>query len=286
MGPVSTIAVEVTISTETPPPGAVGASQTRRAGRELALEWVFQPLSGLLLPVLLRLRVPPPAVVLANATAGLAAALAIGRGALVAGAILLQVKTLLDNSDGLLARASGRVTLAGRYLDTVADLVVNAAIFAALAHVSGRPLLALGAFVALTLALSVDYNVSELAREASVQTSTAPLSTGGRTERALGLAYRLLLSPQDRLVRAVSDRRFAVAVDGRPTPEALRAYFDPVTLTVLANLGLTTQLAALGLCLALGAPVGYLWLAVAGFAALVPLQLRRERLARRAAGLR
>jgi phosphatidylglycerophosphate synthase len=278
--------VDVTISTETPPPGAVGVLETRRASRELVLEWVFQPLSSLLLPLLLRLRIPPPAVVLANATAGLAAALAIGRGALVAGAVLLQVKTLLDNCDGRLARASGRVTLAGRYLDTVADLVVNAVIFAALARVTGMPLLALGAFVALTAVLSIDYNLSELARAAWGRSSPIPPSTGGRTEHALGLAYRVLLAPQDRLVRAVSDRRLAAAVEGRATPEAVRAYFDPVTLGVLANLGLTTQLAALGACLVLGAPGVYLWLALAGLAVLLPLQLRRERLARRGAGLR
>jgi archaetidylinositol phosphate synthase len=281
---VSTIAVCMTISTETPPPRAVAAEKTRRAGRELVLEWIFEPLSSLLLPVLLRLRVPPPAVVLANAIAGLLAAVAIGRGELVTGALLLQVKTLLDNSDGRLARASGQVTLAGRYLDTIADLVVNAAIFAALAHVTGMPYLALAAFVALALVLSADFNVSELARMASGQSSEAPAVTGRRAERALGTVYRLFFAPQDRLLRAVSGRRFAKAVGGRATTQAERAYFDPLTLTVLANLGLTTQLAVLGVCLALGAPSLYLWLAVSSFLVLVPLQLRRERLVRREVG--
>ena len=52
--------------------------------------------------------------------------------------VLLQLKTVLDNADGQLARASGRVTLTGRYLDTEADLVVNAALFAALGYVTGQ----------------------------------------------------------------------------------------------------------------------------------------------------
>ena len=50
---------------------------------------------------------PPPAVVLAHATVGLAAALLLAQGELLGAAVLLQVKTLLDNADGLLARASG-----------------------------------------------------------------------------------------------------------------------------------------------------------------------------------
>jgi phosphatidylglycerophosphate synthase len=271
------------ISTEHRADPVLPAAEQRRAGRELLLEWVVQPLSGLLVPVLVRLRISPPAVVLANATVGLLAALVISRGELVVGALLLQVKTLLDNADGRLARATGRVTLTGRYLDTVADLVVNVALFLALAHVTSRPLLAVAGFVALTLVLSADFNVSELAREAHGVSSTRPRATGGPAERGLGKVYAAVFAPQDRLVRGVSSRRFVRATEGAVTYDAQRAYFDPVTLTALANLGLTTQLAALGACLVLGAPGLYLWLAVASFLALAPLQLRREQLARRAA---
>ena len=53
------------------------------------------------------------------------------RGHLVAAALLVQLKTLLDNADGQLARLTGRVTAFGRYLDSECDLLVNAALFAA-----------------------------------------------------------------------------------------------------------------------------------------------------------
>ena len=258
----------------------------RRAGRELLLELVFRPVSCLLVPPLLRLRVPPTAVVLANAATGLLAAVAVAREELVAGALLLQLKTLLDNTDGELARASGKVTLAGRYLDTVADLVVNVALLAALAHVTGRPLLAAAGLLALTLVLSVDFQLSELARDTYGVRSEGPTSTGSSSERFLGRVYRAVFAPQDRLVCSLSRRRFELAVapglDPARLPEARRAYFDPFTLGVLANLGLTTQLAALGACLVLGLPALYPWCAVAGLLLLVPLQLRRERVARRA----
>ena len=258
----------MTVSTE----GAASPTAERRAGRELLLESVFRPLANLFVPLLRWARVPPPAVVLANAAVGLVAAFALARGDLIAAAVLLQLKTLLDNLDGQLARASGRVTLVGRYLDTLADLVVNAALFAALGHVTGQPFLAAAAFVALTLVLAVDFNVTELYREAHEIPSQQPVATGGRAERILAVALRRpCLRPLDRAVRSLSEWRFG----GQAT-------YDRFTVTFLANLGLTTQLVVLGLCLVLGAPGAYLWFALACLVALVPLQLRAERQARAA----
>ncbi len=239
------------------------AVESRRAGRELVLELVFRPLSNLLAPPLVRARVPPSAVVLANALAGLAAAFLIARGELVGAALLLQLKSLLDNTDGQLARATDRVTLAGRYLDTEADLVVNAALLAALGYEAGRPLLALLAFAALTLVLAADYNATELYRERRGPTGPDPPPTGSRGERALAAIYAAVFAPLDRLVRGISARR--------------GTRIDDVLVTVLANLGLTTQLAALGLCLALGAPAVYLWLVLACLSVVALLLSRRER---------
>lgn len=252
----------MTVSSE----GAPAAAETRRAGRELLLEGVFQPLAGVLVPLFRSLGIPPPAVVLANATAGVAAAALLTRGDLIAAALLLQLKSLLDNLDGQLARATGRVTLAGRYLDTLADLVVNAALFGALAIVTGRPLLALVAFGALTLVLAADFNATQLHREASGVAVRPPPASGSRGERVLVATYAVLLGPLDRAARA---RARHVFTPGRS--------YDALTLAVLANLGLTTQLVVLGLCLALGAPTAYLWFVLACLALVVALQLRAER---------
>ena len=76
----------------------------------------------------------------------------------------MQLKTVLDNADGQLARLSGRITPFGRYLDSELDLLVNAALFAALGWVSGQPVLAAAGFVALTSVLSANYNVERLYR--------------------------------------------------------------------------------------------------------------------------
>jgi phosphatidylglycerophosphate synthase len=254
-------------------------------GRELVAE-LFRALAYPLVGALLRLRVPPPAVVLVHAAIGFVAAAAIGVGALLAGALLLQLKTLLDNADGQLARASGQVTALGRYLDTEADLLVNASLFAALAVVADAPWLALAAFCGLTLVLSVDHNVAVLYGEARGTITDAPRASASSFERAFVLAYRGVFAPQDRLVRAVSARRLGRVLVAEPDPlrreRATRAYHDRVTATILANLGLSTQLLLLGACLALGAPVAYLWLVLASLPLLPALQLRREWLARRA----
>jgi phosphatidylglycerophosphate synthase len=246
-----------------------GGREPRRAGRELLLEWAFRPAASLLVPFLRPTRVSPPAVVLANAATGLVAAVALARGELLAAAVLLQAKTLLDNLDGELARATGRVTLLGRYLDTLADLVVNAALFVALGHLTGQWPLATAAFVALTLVLAADFNATELHRAANPVASVEPLATGRRLERGLAAVYGALLGPLDRAARSLADRRLPSGTS-----------YDAVTVTVLANMGLTTQLVALGVCLALGLPSAYLWLCLGCLAALVPLQIRAERRAR------
>lgn len=264
-------------------------SRKARPRPELLVEWVFGPLGRVVVAALLPLRVPPPAVVLANTAAGLAAAWAIWGGDLLTGALLLQLKTLLDNADGQLARAAGRTSNLGRYLDTEADLVVNVAVLAALGHVTGHPWLAAVALVVLALVLSVDFNLEALYREVrGEEFRPLPDRVGaGAVARALTAAYAAVFAPQDRAVRALAARRLERAVRGVGDPLAVRratlAYHDPVTVAVLVNLGLSTQLAALGAFLALGIPVAYLWLLVA-CGALVPLLwVRRERLARSAA---
>jgi hypothetical protein len=273
-------------STEHAPSAPVALAEKERPARELVVAYAFAPAARPLVRALLALRAPPPAVVIAHLAAGLAAAVTLTLGGFVLAALLLQAKTLLDNTDGTLARASGRVTLAGRYLDTEADLVVNAALFVALAGATSRPWLALAAFCAVTLVLSVGFNVEELRREAHGR-AVEPAPSGHPVERGLGAVYRVVFASQDQVLRALSRRRLARVLEGETEPDRLRrgalAYHDDRILAhYLANTGLSTQLAVLGACLVAGLPVVYLWLALACLVPLPVLQLRRERLARNA----
>jgi phosphatidylglycerophosphate synthase len=211
---------------------------------------VFRPLAHPLVLALARLRVPPPAVVVAAGAAGIAAAVEIGRGSLVIAALLIQLKTLLDNADGQLARLTNRTSAFGRYLDSELDLVVNAALFAAVGWRYGQPLLAAAGFIALTSVLSLNFNAARL----SSATISPAEEDGGTGTAVLRRVYAALYAPQDRLAEWVVARR--------------RSLVSPGTVTVLANLGMSTQLAVFGLCLVLGHPLGFAWLAVGQLAAI------------------
>jgi archaetidylinositol phosphate synthase len=259
---------------------ALRIARKQRVGLELLCEGVFRPLAQLLVLALRPLRVPPPAVVLAGAGTGFAAAWLLGSDRLGVAALLLQLKTLLDNADGQLARASGRTTAFGRYLDSESDLLVNAAIFAGLGYRTDRPWLALAGFLALTLVLSVNFNLERLYRRERGDTAAAMPPAAGAA-RPLAALYRRVYFPQDRLLEAFCERRldsFRASV-----PARLR-YHDRATVTWVANYGLSTQLALLGALLLAGRPELYAWIVLALAASLVPLELRRERRARRPAG--
>ncbi|MDE3024216.1 MAG: CDP-alcohol phosphatidyltransferase family protein [Acidobacteriota bacterium] len=220
-----------------------------RAGFDLVCELLFRPPAHLLVRALAPLRVPPPAVVVAGAATGFAAAAAVAGHAFVVGAVLLQVKTLLDNADGQLARATGRVTDFGRYLDSESDLVVDAAVFAGLG-VSIGPWLALAGFVSLTVVLSLNFNLERIHRGAAAAWD----------DSALGRVYAVVYGWQDRLAERVVRRP------------------SRATVLVASNFGLSPQLLVLGICLVAGAPQAYVGVLVACIvvlAALVTIDRRK-----------
>ncbi|HVH52386.1 MAG TPA: CDP-alcohol phosphatidyltransferase family protein [Gaiellaceae bacterium] len=232
---------------------ALARSRKARLAQEQLCEWVYRPLAHVVVLALLPLRVPPPAVVLAATGTGLVGAVELARGHFVAAALLVQLKTVLDNADGQLARLSGKVTAFGRYLDSECDLVVNAALFAALGWATTSPVAALAGFVALTAVLTVNFNVERLAR-------------GGKTDISdsgvLAQVYRVMYGWQDRLVE-----RFVAP--------------DRAVVVALAQLGMSGQLAAFGLFVGLGHPLYEVWFVLAqlplvGMLVLRPRLLQEE----------
>jgi archaetidylinositol phosphate synthase len=260
-------------------------SRKGRPTTEFLCEWGFRPAAHLVVLALLPMRVAPVTVVLSHFGAGVAAAVLLAEGRYWEAAVLLQVKTVLDNADGQLARASGRISELGRYLDTECDFLVNVALVAAIAVRTDSVVLALVAFPLLTVVLSVDFGLERLYKRELGQVA-APPAREGRVTDALMRAYDLVLGPQDRLVERVAEARLGRLLRGVTDPvrveRARRAYHDHATLAVLVNFGLSTQLAVLGLCLALGRPEAWLWVVVACAASLPVLYARRELRARAA----
>jgi phosphatidylglycerophosphate synthase len=251
-------------------------SRKARQGTDLLCEWVYRPVAHVVVLALLPLRVPPPLVVAASGAAGVAGAFELARGHLVVAALLVQLKTVLDNADGQLARLSGQVTAFGRYLDSEVDLLVDAALLAALGWYTGNGLAACVAFLALTAVLSVNFNVERLYRaERDGSTGGAAPGAEGRPTALLRRLYGLVYAPQDRLVESFVARRLGDAL-----PEVRLAYHDRATVSVLANMGMTPQLAAFGISVGLGRPLAFVWLTVGELAAVGVLALRRELLLR------
>jgi archaetidylinositol phosphate synthase len=243
------------------PSSTLARSRKPRQGTEFVCEKVFRPLAHPLVLLSARVRVPPPLLVAVAGAAGLVAAVELGRGSLLAAALLVQLKTLLDNADGQLARLTGRTSAFGRYLDSEVDLLVNAALFAGLAWTTGRPAVAFAGFLAVTSVLSLNFNAERLSRAGSAEPEAE-----GRGTAVLRRVYAVVYVPQDRLAESLVARRPALT--------------SPRAVAFLANLGMSTQLAAFGLLMALGHPLAFAWLAlaqVAGIAlALLPRRTTRR----------
>jgi phosphatidylglycerophosphate synthase len=219
--------------------------------------------------------VPPPLVAVSAGATGIAAAVELAQGRLVLAALLVQLKTVLDNADGQLARLSARVTAFGRYLDSELDLFVNAALFAAVGWSTGDPFPAALGFAALTTVLNANYNAERLYRAERGDEAVAMPETTGSADGLLRGLYVLLYAPQDRLVE-----RFVVSRLRDASPQARLAYHDRATVALLANLGMSTQLLAFGVCIALGRPAAFVWIAVVQLVFVASLALRRELLIR------
>jgi hypothetical protein len=109
----------------------------------------------------------------------------------------------------------------------------------------------------------VNFNVERLARGRG----TASDAT------VLGRVYALVYGWQDALVERLVEHRLRDAGSSART-----AYHDSTTVGILANMGMSTQLALFGVCIVVGHPLYFVAVSLAMLAAVVALFLRRESL--------
>ncbi len=121
-------------------------------------------LSRVLDPVgaaLVRAGLSPDLVTVVGTVGVVAASVAfVARGQLLLGTIVVGVAVLTDMLDGAMARARGRVSRWGAFLDSTMDRIADGAIFAALAYWlagAGRPVAAAGALCCLVGGALVSY---------------------------------------------------------------------------------------------------------------------------------
>ncbi len=242
-----------------------------RPRRERAM-LLLQPIADLLVRWLARRGVDPLGVLAAHAVAGLTAAAALAWGgarphdavwAWSAAAGLLLLRAVLDNVDGGLARATGRVTRTGRYADTASDLIVNLALFSALATVVPWGV-AVAAFFVNTVLLSLDANLERLYRlPRTAPDRSASDPPDGGPAWALRLSeglYRAVLAPQDRAIerwdRALFRRVEGAAYAQAPLDRRL-AWSDLFSTASLVDVGLSTQSLLLAALLLAGRPEAF-----------------------------
>jgi phosphatidylglycerophosphate synthase len=235
------------------------------AARFLDLSDYARPAAAVLVAVLLPTRISPIHLTLAFTAVGLAAAAlfaAGGYGRGVTAGLLLLVKSTLDAADGSLARARGRPSRAGRYLDSVCDFLVNLGVFGGLAIAeagrSGTPwpaVVAAAALLAATLEGSVFNYYYVLRRRSAGGDDTSLLDEGEARPfpwdppaltAALQQAYLIIYGWQDRLM-AKLDR---LAAGPRHAENAPSTGF----LTATTALGLGTQLLMIAVLAFAGRP--------------------------------
>jgi phosphatidylglycerophosphate synthase len=157
--------------------------------------WLMYYLLWLIAPVerlLVRLAVPPNLLTLASLSlsAGAAAALALGWFGL--GGWLYLFTGILDILDGRVARAAGRASRGGAFLDSVADRWAEALIFCGL----GWYYRASWVLVLVLAALATSFMVSYArARGAALGAHTGDAGPMQRPERILYLGLGAALSP-------------------------------------------------------------------------------------------
>ena len=227
-----------------------------------------RPLARWLVQLLLPTPITPIHITLVFTGVGLGAAMlfAVNRALPLAG-ILLLLKSMLDAADGALARARGRPSRVGRFLDSVCDFVVMGAVFIGIAIGRGSGIEELGLALAAVLCATCQgsvfsyYYVRYRAESGGDTTSRIDESesSGYAWDNAFALRvlhalYTLIYAWQDALMNWI-DQRLA------PTPRPLRPEF----LTATTVLGLGTQLLVIAVCAFVNQPGWALWLFVTVF---------------------
>jgi phosphatidylglycerophosphate synthase len=224
---------------------------------------LFRPLAGIVVWLLYATPVTPNQVTVAAIAAGFAAAvtyLAGTPGAIAAAGLLVTLKDVLDDADGQLARAKQMYSRRGRFLDSIGDFAVDAAVFAAVTAVVyrdapgwGTILLGAAGFCGITLRVSyhVFYQASFLHTEERyglnriVEEITEADRAGDQVALRLQQVFGVLYNWQD---------RFMVRLDrwcrgGELSRDAWRRWCaDRVGLRLSGLLGFGTELLLLTVC--------------------------------------
>ena len=230
---------------------------------ELVNTYVLRPIAGLLVRTLYRTPVTPNQVTIAAIIAGLVAAILYAGGTattIAAAGLFITLKDLLDSADGQLARAKQLYSRRGRFLDSIGDFAVDAAVFAALGWTLQQSnalpvpwVFAFLAFAGITLRVSyhVFYQASFLHLKGAyeknriIEEVTEVDLRGDQVALGLQRIFVVIYGWQDRLML-----RLDTWCSGGGSGEAFRHswYGDTTALRLSGFLGFGTELLLLTVC--------------------------------------
>ncbi len=230
---------------------------------ELINTWLIRPLAGLIVGLLYYTRVTPNQVTIASTIMGLGAAWMYTRGnpsAIFYAGLLVTAKDILDSADGQLARAKQMYSRMGRFLDSLGDIVVDAAVFGAIGWMLWEKhgefvygILAFAGFLGTTFRVSyhVFYHTSFLHRLEMYQTNRVTEEvreedkTGNRSTLMLQKVFLAVYGWQDRLVLSIDEW----CRGRRAREEHKKEWFSEIVALRLSGfLGMGTELFLLTLC--------------------------------------
>jgi phosphatidylglycerophosphate synthase len=251
-----------------------------RRSDELINTYLIRPVAGWIVRFLYPTPVTPNQVTIAAIVAGLLAAGSLGfktsAGVIMAG-LLIELKDILDSADGQLARAKHMFSRRGRFLDSLGDVFVNAALFTGVIINLNADfpaiILAIAGFAGMTFRVSyhVFYHVQYLHLEEQYavnradETITRADRTANPTDLFLQKMYLIIYGWQDLCMAGID--RWCLGQQNRTTGSShddrmARWYGNFMGLRLSGCIGLGTEIAVFAFCAISGNLLLYLWLNV------------------------
>ncbi|MEN3015640.1 MAG: CDP-alcohol phosphatidyltransferase family protein [bacterium] len=223
---------------------------------------IFRPLAHILLIAIKDTKIKPETIVITHTFLVLSASVLIFYSqSLILDLIAflkLQLKTILDNLDGQLARYKNQQSTLGRYLDTLMDYLGNLFLFTVIGIKHNLLPLSLISFYTLTIVLSYDYNLERLYKEKNKKSDTLQFNNNEHNNlcKLLSKLYEFLLGYQDKSIYWLEENIFK-KID--KTNKYTHVFWNKNYLNLTVNMGLTTQLFILGILILLNKESLYLY---------------------------
>ncbi|MFN4220511.1 MAG: CDP-alcohol phosphatidyltransferase family protein [bacterium] len=200
--------------------------------------------------------------------------------------LFLQLKTILDNLDGQLARYKNKTTNLGRYLDTLMDYLGNFTIFIALGLKYNQLTFSLVSFFIFTFVLSYDFNIEKIYKGKNCKEKFPHKSTFenynnleynnleynnleyNNLEIILEKIYNFLLGYQDKLIIIIENKiynfllefRYSKKFSQNAADQFENLFWKKEYLNITVNMGLSTQLLILGILIIFNLEFYFLYL--------------------------